>query len=102
LLKKKTTLEKALNKLRVQLSTKHTHYAINHQSKTVNTNIAENQANSIVLFSIDKVGLIDWTTINKFARFWDCQDIHCSFICKLAIEKAIQKISTSSFIKQVV
>ncbi len=32
-----------------------------------------------------------WTTTNKFARLWFCENIHHSSILKLAIKKAIQK-----------
>ncbi len=40
---------------------------------------------------LDDIELVDWTTTNKFARFWYCEDIHHSSIHKLAIKKAIQK-----------
>jgi hypothetical protein len=60
---------KTLNELRVQLATKHTHYAIDHQGKTVKSNIAEIQGKSFVLYSIDDVELNDWTTTNKCANF---------------------------------
>jgi hypothetical protein len=36
---------------------------------------------------------VDWTTTNKFARLWFCEDIHHSSILRLAIKKAIQKSS---------
>ncbi len=41
---------------------------------------------------LDDIELVDWTTTNKFARLWFCEDIHHSSILKLAIKKAIQKI----------
>ncbi len=40
---------------------------------------------------LDDIELVDWTTTNKFARLWFCEDIHHSSILKLAIKKAIQK-----------
>jgi hypothetical protein len=40
---------------------------------------------------LDDIELVDWTTTNKFARLWFCENIHHSSILKLAIKKAIQK-----------
>jgi hypothetical protein len=40
---------------------------------------------------LDDIELVDWTTTNKFARLWFCEDIHHSPILKLAIKKVIQK-----------
>ncbi len=42
-------------------------------------------------FPLDDIELVDWTTTNKFARLWYCEDIHHSSILKQAIKKAIQK-----------
>ncbi len=39
---------KMLNELRLQLSTKHTLIAINHQCRTINTNIAQVQAKNVL------------------------------------------------------
>jgi hypothetical protein len=40
---------------------------------------------------LDDIELVDWTTTNKYAKLWFCEDIHHSSILKLAIKKAIQK-----------
>ncbi len=81
-----------VNELRMQIGSKNTLSAIDHQGKTVNTNIAESQAQSVVFWLLDDIELVDWTTTNfLFARFWFCEDIYHSSILKLAIEKAIQK-----------
>jgi len=45
----------------------------------------------VVFLPLDDIELVDWTTTNKFARLWFCEDIHHSSILKLAIKKAIQK-----------
>jgi hypothetical protein len=45
----------------------------------------------VVFWPLDDIELVDWTSTNKFARFWFCEDIHQSSILKLAIERAIQK-----------
>ncbi len=45
----------------------------------------------MVFWPLDDIELVDWTTTNKFARLWYCEDIHHSSILKLAIKKAIQK-----------
>ena len=45
----------------------------------------------MVFWPLDDIELVDWTTTNKFARLWFCEDIHHSSILKLAIKKAIQK-----------
>jgi hypothetical protein len=45
----------------------------------------------VVFWPLDDIELVDWTTTNKFARLWFCEDIHHSSVLKLAIKKAIQK-----------
>ncbi len=45
----------------------------------------------MVSWPLDDIELVDWTTTNKFARLWFCEDSHHSSILKLAIKKAIQK-----------
>jgi hypothetical protein len=45
----------------------------------------------VVFLPLDDIELVDWTTTNKFARLWFCEDIHHSSILKLAIKKTIQK-----------
>jgi hypothetical protein len=46
---------------------------------------------------LDDIELVDWTTTNKFARLWFCEDIHHLSILKLAIKKAIQKSNNWNF-----
>jgi hypothetical protein len=50
----------------------------------------------VVFWHLDDIAFVDWTTTNKFARLWCCEDIHHSSILKLAIEKAIQKCTNSN------
>ncbi len=57
----------------------------------MNTNIAEVQAKDVVFPTIDNIVFVDWISINKYARFWYCEDIHHSSILKQAIVKAINK-----------
>ncbi len=64
---------------------------IDCQGKSFNTNIAKVQAQKVFFWPLDDIELVDWTTTNKFARLWFCEDIHHSSILKLAIKKAIQK-----------
>jgi hypothetical protein len=45
----------------------------------------------VCFFPLDDIELVVWTTTNKFARLWFCEDIHHSSILKQAIKKAIQK-----------
>ncbi len=65
---------------------------IDHQNRSINANIADVQAKDVVSPDIDDIELVDWTTINQFARFWYCEDIHDhSSILRKAIVKAINK-----------
>ncbi len=80
-----------VNEMRLQIASKKTLSAIDHQGKTINTNIAEVKAQNVVFWLLDEIELVDWTTtIFLFAKLWFCEDIHYSSILKLAIEKAIQ------------
>jgi hypothetical protein len=80
-----------VNELRLQIASNNTLSAIDHQGQTFNSNIAKVQAQNVFFLPLDDIELIYWTSTNKFARFWFCEDIHHSSILKLAIEKAIQK-----------
>ncbi len=53
---------KEVNELRLQIATKNTLSAIDHQGKTLNTNIAEVQAQSGVFWLLDDIELVDWKT----------------------------------------
>ncbi len=59
---------KEVNKLRLQIASKNTLSAIDHQGKTFHTNIAKVQAQYVVFWPLDDVELVDWTTTNKFTR----------------------------------
>jgi hypothetical protein len=83
-------LVKALNDMRIQLSSKNTLFAIDRNGRSFNTNIAEMHA-KIVCLDIDDVEFHEWTVQNKFARLWYCQDLRHSEILKLSIENAINK-----------
>ncbi len=74
------------NKLRLQIASKNTLSAIDHQGKTINTNIAKVQAQNVVFWPLDDIELVDLITTFFFARLWFCEDIHHSSILKLAIE----------------
>ncbi len=82
---------KEVNDLWLQIDSKKTFSCIDRQGKSFNTNIAEVQAQNVVFWPLDDIELVDWTTTNKFARLWFCEDIHHSSILKLEIKKAIQK-----------
>jgi hypothetical protein len=45
----------------------------------------------VFFWPLDDIELVDWTTTNKFARLWFCEDVRHSSILKLAIKKGIQK-----------
>ncbi len=79
-----------MNELQLQIASKKTLSAIDHQGIAINTNIAEVQAQKVFFWLLDDIELVDWTTtIFLFARVWFCEDIHHSSILKLAIGKAI-------------
>jgi hypothetical protein len=44
-------------------------------------------------FPLDDIELVDWTTTNKFARLWFCEDIHPSSILKQAIKKQFRNLT---------
>ncbi len=82
---------KEVNDLRLQIDNKESLSCIDHQGNSFNTNIAKVQAQNVFFWPLDDIELVDWTTTNKFARFWFYEDIYHSSILKLAIKKAIQK-----------
>jgi hypothetical protein len=53
-----------VNELRLQIARKKTLSAMDHQGKTINTNIAEVQAQNVVFWLLDDIELLDWTTSN--------------------------------------
>jgi hypothetical protein len=53
---------KEVNKLGLQIGSKNTLSAIDHQGKTINTNTAKVQAQNFVLWPLDDIELVDWTT----------------------------------------
>ncbi len=53
-----------VNELQLQIASKKTLSAIHHQGKTLNTNIAEVQAQNVVFWLLDDIELVDWTTTN--------------------------------------
>ena len=64
-----------VNELRLQIASKNTLSAIDHQGQTINTNIAKVQAQNVVFWPLDDIELVDWTTTIFFARLWFCEDI---------------------------
>jgi len=83
-------LVKAINEIRIQLSTKNTLSAIDRNGRTFNTDIMEIHAKQVCL-SIDDAEFHDWALKNTFARLWYCQDLCHSEILKLAIKNAMNK-----------
>ncbi len=51
-----------VNESGLQIVSKKTLSAIDHQGKTINTNIAEVQAQNVVFWLLDDIKLVDWTT----------------------------------------
>jgi hypothetical protein len=86
---------KEANDLQLQIASKNTLSAIDGQGKTFNTNIAKVKPN-VFFWPLDDLELVDWTSENKFARLWFCEDFHHSSTLKLAIEKAIQKYTNAN------
>jgi hypothetical protein len=51
-----------VNELRLQIASKKTLSAIDHQGKTINTNITKGQVQNVVFWLLDEIELVDWTT----------------------------------------
>jgi hypothetical protein len=60
-----------VNDLRLQIASKKTLSVIDHQGKTINTNIAKVQAQNVVFLPLDDIELVDW--------------IATIFICKIMV-----------------
>ncbi len=75
----------------MQIASKNTLSAIDHQGQNFNTNIAKVKAKNVFFRPLDDIESVDWTSENKFARLWLCEDIHHSSFLNLSIERAIQK-----------
>ena len=57
-----------MNELRLQIASKKTLSATDHQGNTLNTNIAKVQAQNVVFWLLDDIELVDWTTIIFFCK----------------------------------
>ncbi len=57
-----------VNELWFQIASKKILSAIDHQGKTINTNIAEDQAQNVVFWLFDDIELVDWTTTIVFLK----------------------------------
>ncbi len=57
-----------MNELRLQIARKKTLSAMDHQGKTINTNIAKVQAQNVVFWLLDDIELLDWTTSNFYLQ----------------------------------
>jgi hypothetical protein len=88
---------KEVNELQLQLDSKKTLSCIDHQGKNFNTNIAKVQAQKVFFWPLDDIELVDWTTTNKFARLWFCEDIHHSSILKLVIKKEFRNLPIGNY-----
>ncbi len=51
-----------VNQLRLQIASKKTLSAIDHQGQTFNTNITKVQAQNVVFWLLDDIELVDWTS----------------------------------------
>jgi hypothetical protein len=78
-----------VNELRQQIAYKNMLSVIDHQGQTFNTYICQSSSPKCVFLPLDNNELVDWTSENKFARSWFCENIHHSSILKLSIERAI-------------
>jgi hypothetical protein len=57
-----------VNELWLQIPSKKTLSAIDHQGNTLNTNIAKVQAQNVVFWLLDDIELVDWTTTNFYLQ----------------------------------
>jgi hypothetical protein len=57
-----------VNELQLQIASKKTLSAIDHQGKTINTNIVKVQAQNVVFWLLDDIELVDWTTTNFYLQ----------------------------------
>ncbi len=95
---------KKVNDLRLQIDSKETISCIDCQGKSFNTNIAEVQAQKVFFWPLGDIELVDWTTTNKFARLWFCEEIHHSSILysQTGNQKSNSEVYQLEFFKQVV
>ncbi len=84
-----TMLMKAVNKLRIQTSTKTTLSMICN-GKSVNNHIAQVPARSVTI-QMDDIEFYGRSVNNVHAHLWSCHDIDQSPILRLALEKSINK-----------
>ncbi len=63
---------KEVNELQLQIDSKKTLSCIDHQGKSFNTNIAKVQAQKVVVWPLDDIELVDWTTTNKLTATATC------------------------------
>jgi hypothetical protein len=59
-----------VNELQLQIASKKTLSAIDHQGITINTNIAEVQAQNVLFWPLDYVELVDWTTTIFYLQYY--------------------------------
>jgi hypothetical protein len=52
----------------LQIASKKTLSAIDHQGNTLNTNIAQVPAQNVVFWLLDDIELVDWTTTNFYLQ----------------------------------
>jgi hypothetical protein len=52
---------KEVNKLQLQITSKNNLFAIDHQGKTINTNVAKVQAQKVFFLLLDDIELVDLT-----------------------------------------
>ncbi len=79
------------NDLRLQIDNKKPFLALIIKAKASILILPKFKPKMCFFWPLDDIELVDWTTTNKFAILWFCEDVHHSSILKLAIKKAIQK-----------
>ena len=87
---------KEVNDLRLQIDSKKPFLALIIKTKASILILPKFKPKMWYFWPLDDIELVDWTTTNKFARLWICEDIHHSSILKLAIKKAIQKSTNAN------
>jgi hypothetical protein len=69
-----------VNELQLQIAKKKTLSAMDHQGKTINTNIAKVQAQNVVFWLLDDIELLDWTTSNLYLQDYSFVRIFTTYL----------------------
>jgi hypothetical protein len=89
--------------LRLQIASKKSLSASDHQGKTVNTNIAKVQAQNVVFWLLDDIELVDWTTTNFYLQNYGFVRIFTTHLfSNKQLKKQFRILQMKKFVKQVV